>query len=243
MDAPPYVTVALIVANVIVYAITGVQSAPASARSATPRRAFSSTGNWPPDIHTHHEYYRLLTSGFLHVSVLHIFFNMLALGFIGPPLERLLGPWRFAAVYFLGLLGGSAAVYAFGNVLTAEVGASGAIFALFAACLVMVRRLPLDPQWLVRVIVLNFVFTFSVHNVSKLAHLGGFSRGRPRGPGDRRLAARRPTACSKIQLSGLGRGRSWSSPCARHVLTSARPGSEQTGSESIEAIRASGRRH
>lgn len=178
MNAPPYVTVALIVANVIVYVITGAQSAHGFSQVGdASSRLFVDWQLWPPDIHNHHEYYRLLTSGFLHVSVLHIFFNMLALGFIGPPLERLLGPWRFATVYLLGLLGGSAAVYAFGNVLTAEVGASGAIFALFAACLVMVRKLPLDPQWLVMVVVLNFVFTFSVHNVSKLAHLGGTVAG------------------------------------------------------------------
>ena len=80
-------------------------------------------------------------------------------------------------VYLLGALGGSAAVYAFGQVNTAEVGASGAIFGLFAAGLVLVRKLGLDPQWLVGIIVLNFVFTFSIHNISKLGHIGGFVAG------------------------------------------------------------------
>ena len=99
---------------------------------------------------------------------------MLALFFVGPPLERLLGRWRFLAVYLISALGGSAAIYAFGAVRLPVVGASGAIFGLFAACLVLVRRLGLDLQWLVGIIVLNFVFTFSIPGITKLGHIGGF---------------------------------------------------------------------
>jgi membrane associated rhomboid family serine protease len=68
-------------------------------------------------------------------------------------------------------------VYAWGQVNTPEVGASGAIFGLFAAALVLVRKLGLDPQWLIGIVVLNFVFTFSIHNISKLGHIGGFVAG------------------------------------------------------------------
>ena len=60
---------------------------------------------------------------------------------------------------------------------TPEVGASGAIFGLFARGLILVRKLGLDPQWLIGIIVLNFVLTFSIHNISKLGHIGGFITG------------------------------------------------------------------
>jgi membrane associated rhomboid family serine protease len=204
LNSPPYVTIALVAANVIVYLVTAKQSVggfrqPGDGSSSL----FTAWQLWPPAIHGHHEYYRLITSAFLHVSVLHIVFNMVALGFIGPPLERLLGPWRFASVYLLGAVGGSAAVYALGRVYTAEVGASGAIFALFAACLVMVRRLPLDPQWLVIVIVANFIFTFSVHNVSKLAHLGGFVTGALAALAIGGLPAARRRLSTATQVGGL----------------------------------------
>jgi membrane associated rhomboid family serine protease len=81
------------------------------------------------------------------------------------------------AVYLLSGLGGSAAIYAFGNELTPTVGASGAIFGLFGACLVLARRLGLDLQWLIGVIAINFVLTFSISGISKLGHIGGFVVG------------------------------------------------------------------
>lgn len=178
MRSPPYVTWGLIVANVIVYLVTASQSVMGITQPGDgSSNLFVSWQLFAPAIHDHHQYYRLLTSAFLHVSLLHIGSNMLALFIIGPPLERLLGPWRFAVVYLLGALGGSAAVYAWGQVSTPEVGASGAIFGLFAAALVLVRKLGLDPQWLIGIIVLNFVLTFSIHNISKLGHIGGFVAG------------------------------------------------------------------
>jgi len=59
----------------------------------------------------------------------------------------------------------------------AVAGASGAIYGLFAAALLLVRELQLQPQWLIGTIVLNFAFTFSVPGVSKLGHIGGFIVG------------------------------------------------------------------
>lgn len=178
LESPPYVTIALIVANVVAYAITASQavggfSQPGDGSS----KLFTQWQLQPRAVHTSDQYYRLITSAFLHVSLLHIASNMLALFVIGPPLERLLGRWRFTALYLLGALGGSAAVYAWGQVLTPVVGASGAIFALFGAALILVRKLGLDAQWLVGIIVLNFVLTFSIHNISKLGHAGGFAAG------------------------------------------------------------------
>jgi membrane associated rhomboid family serine protease len=204
MQSPPYVTWGLIAANVIVYLVTASQSVrgvtqPGDASS----KLFFDWQLFAPAIHDHGEYYRLLTSAFLHVSLLHVGSNMLALFVIGPPLERLLGPWRFTVVYLLGALGGSAAVYAWGQVNTAEVGASGAIFGLFAAALVLVRKLGLDPQWLVGIIVLNFVFTFSIHNISKLGHIGGFVAGGLAALAIAGLPQARTRFSLRTQLSGL----------------------------------------
>jgi membrane associated rhomboid family serine protease len=123
------------------------------------------------------QYGRLITAAFLHYGLLHIAFNMMALLMIGPFLERLLGWWRFASIYLLAALGSSVAVYAFDSRYVAAAGASGAIYGLFAAALILVRELQLNPQWLIGTIVLNFVFTFSVPGVSKLGHIGGFLIG------------------------------------------------------------------
>lgn len=174
----PYVTVSMIAANVIVYLITASQAVGGFSQAGDgSSKLFRDWQLVPLTIHLDGSYYRLITAAFLHVSLLHIGSNMLALAIVGPPLERLLGPWRFASVYVLAALGGNAAVYAFGQMNTPEVGASGAIFGLFGACLILARRLGLDMSWLVGTIVLNFVLTFSIHNISKLGHIGGFVVG------------------------------------------------------------------
>ncbi len=174
--ARPYVTAILVALNVAVYVITAVQSVYGfNQPSRSP--LFERWQMLPAAVGTGGEYYRLLTATFLHANVLHIVMNMLALVIIGPYLERLLGWWRYLSVYLCGALGGSVAIYLFGARFSPVVGASGAIFGLFAAALVFVRDLDLDPQWLVATIVLNLVVTFSVPDVSRLGHVGGFVCG------------------------------------------------------------------
>src|SRR4051794_12114479 len=87
---------------------------------------------------TRGEYYRLLTSMFLHVDPTHIFFNGLALWIWGQVVESLFGHIRFALIYFLGGLSGSIAVVVFSR--ESAVGASGALFALLAAEIVFLYR-------------------------------------------------------------------------------------------------------
>jgi membrane associated rhomboid family serine protease len=205
LESPPFVTWGLIAANVVIYLITAAQSVKGITQPGDgSSELFVDWQLYPRGIHDHDQYYRLLTAGFLHVSLLHIASNMLALFIIGPLLERLLGPWRFGLVYLLGLLGGSAAVYAWGQVNTPEVGASGAVFGLFAAALVLVRKLGLDAQWLIGIIVLNFVFTFSIHNISKLAHVGGFIAGALATLAIGGLPQMRERVSLRVQLAGLG---------------------------------------
>jgi len=123
------------------------------------------------------DFYRLASSAFLHYGLRHLLFNMWALYVLGPPLERHLGRQRFSALYGLSALGGSVVVYLFSPLNAATAGASGAIFGLFGATLVASRRLNLDVRWLVGLIVLNLVITFTIPGISWQGHMGGLVTG------------------------------------------------------------------
>jgi len=206
LQAPPYVTIGLVALNLIAYVYTGLQSVQGfnDPEASPPSSLFNRWELVPQFVHGNNDYYQLLTSAFLHVSLLHIGSNMLALVVIGPPLEAVLGRWRFGAVYLLAALGGSAAVYAFGAALGPTVGASGAIFGLFGAALVLVRRLGLDPQWLIGIIALNFVLTFSIPDISKLGHIGGFVTGVLAAVAIGGLPNLRTRVTNRVQAGGLG---------------------------------------
>lgn len=202
-DSPPLVTAAILALNVAAYLCTGLKST----RGLNSPDASALFQDWqlqPFAVHQDGSYYRLVTSAFLHVNLLHVATNMVTLVIIGPLLERTVGRWRLAALYTLSLLGGSAAIYVFGSPAVPVVGASGALFGLFGACLVMVRRLGLDLQWLAGIIVLNFVFTFSVPGISKLGHLGGFATGALAALAIGGLPNARARLPDRIQLGGLG---------------------------------------
>jgi membrane associated rhomboid family serine protease len=129
------------------------------------------------------EYYRLVTSMFLHYGVFHLLMNMWALLVLGRQLEAAFGPVRFAALYLLSGLGGSAAVYMFSPPHTLSAGASGAIFGLFSAYFLALKRLGRDTSAVVPILVLNLVITFAVPNISIAAHLGGMLTGAAVGAG------------------------------------------------------------
>ena len=82
------VTSGLILANIVVYAAS-LRGAPGGLTDPTASKFFRAWQEFPPAVAINDEYYRLLTSAFLHVSLLHIALNMIALWFVGPPLERL----------------------------------------------------------------------------------------------------------------------------------------------------------
>jgi membrane associated rhomboid family serine protease len=153
------------------------------------------------------EYYRLLTSMFLHLSptaggfgITHILFNMWALSQVGPPLEAWLGRLRFLALYLLAGLAGSVAVYVFASPVSEELGASGAVFGLFGALFVLGRRLKYDMGPIATVIGINLVITFAVSGISWQAHLGGLLAGAALGlawgyaPRDKRTAVQLATS-------------------------------------------------
>lgn len=134
-------------------------------------------GMQPAMIAAHDEYYRLITSAFLHGSILHILFNMYILIVLGPTLERVLGHARFLALYLLSALGGSVASYWFSPFNTVSVGASGAIFGLMGALVVAGRKLSYDISQVLALIAINVVIGFVVSGVDWRAHLGGLITG------------------------------------------------------------------
>ena len=136
---------------------------------------------WAPAV-ADGEYYRLVTSAFLHYGTMHILFNMWALWVIGPPLEKWLGRLRFGALYALSALGGSVLVYWLSPLDSATAGASGAVFGLFGATFVVARKLNLDVRFVIGLIVLNLAFTFigplvGTGAISWQGHVGGLITG------------------------------------------------------------------
>jgi membrane associated rhomboid family serine protease len=123
------------------------------------------------------EYYRLVTAAFLHVGLLHLALNMISLAVLGPPLEAALGRSRFLALYLLSALGGSVAAFLLAPPNTLGVGASGAIFGLFGAFYVVVRRLGGSTSTIVGLLVVNLIITFAVPFIDWRAHLGGLVTG------------------------------------------------------------------
>ncbi len=123
------------------------------------------------------QYYRLFTAAFLHAGLFHIAINMFALAQLGPALESMLGRVRFVALYVLSALGGSTLSYLVSDQGTLGVGASGALFGLFGAYYVMVRKLGGQTGSIVTLLVINLVITFSVPIIDWRAHVGGLVTG------------------------------------------------------------------
>lgn len=122
--------------------------------------------------------YQLLTSMFTHVDLWHIGFNMVALWILGPQLELMLGRVRYLGLYLLSGLVGSAVVYWFSNPTTPTLGASGAIFGLMGALLVLAFKVKADMNQLLVWIGLNIAITFFGRStISWQGHLGGFVGG------------------------------------------------------------------
>ncbi|MET0476112.1 MAG: rhomboid family intramembrane serine protease [Mycobacterium sp.] len=162
----PIVTYVLIAANVVMFIL-----------QKTSGEVFRQFVLQADVIAYYDQYYRLVTSGFLHGGITHILFNMVALYFTGPALERLLGPARFIGLYGLSLLGGSVLVYLLTPVDQPTLGASGAIFGLFGAAFVLARKLDLDVRGIVGLIVVNLVITFIAPGISWQGHVGGLLTG------------------------------------------------------------------
>jgi len=124
------------------------------------------------------EWWRIITSGFLHESVLHLGLNMLLLYLIGAQLEVAMGRWRYLALYLTSLLAGSLLVLII-NPFEGALGASGAIFGLFGVAFVYQRSLGINPwrSGIGGLIVFNLIFSFAVPGISWAGHIGGLIGG------------------------------------------------------------------
>jgi len=144
------------------------------------------------------QYYRLVSSGFLHENLLHIGFNMYLLYLLGMMLEPAIGSARFATIYFTSLLAGS-----FGALLATPaptLGASGAIFGLMGAAAVELRArgFSVMQSGIGGLIILNLVLSFTLSGISVGAHIGGLIGGALAGLAIRTADSRRVPALGFI---------------------------------------------
>jgi membrane associated rhomboid family serine protease len=126
--------------------------------------------------------YRLLTAVFLHQAgstpiPIHLGMNMLSLWWIGPPLERMLGRARYLTVFLVSGVAGSALSLLLAPANEESLGASGAIFGLLGASVLLYRRRGYALGPLVALIVFNLVLTFSIRAIAWQAHIGGLVAG------------------------------------------------------------------
>jgi membrane associated rhomboid family serine protease len=175
MVSRPVLVYLLIAANVAVYAITALQAGSFAYNSNSP--LFAEWVTWPRAAVVNGQWWRVVTGGFLHYGFIHIAVNMLSLWVLGRDLERVLGRARFAAVYFLSLIGGSIAVMLFSDPDTGAAGASTALYGLMGCYLVAVVRLKLNPRPILFTLAVNVFLTFSLPGISVTGHFGGLVVG------------------------------------------------------------------
>jgi membrane associated rhomboid family serine protease len=178
MQSEPRVTYALIAINAIAFLGSGRFGVGSGGGS----RLFNDFALFGPSIDVNHEYWRLVTGGFLHSGLLHIAFNMYLLYVLGQMLEPALGSVRFGALYLASLLAGSAGAL----VVTPDavtVGASGAVFGLMGVAFAEMRSRGMDPfaggimSSIGGLIVINLVFSFLWSGISIGGHIGGLVGG------------------------------------------------------------------
>jgi membrane associated rhomboid family serine protease len=125
------------------------------------------------------EWYRLLTSGFLHAGLIHIAFNMFLLFVLGRLLEPAIGTPRFLALYFASLFAGSLGALALTNDLEITIGASGAIFGVLGATVLIARNRGNNQVAgeLGILLLINLAYSFGANHVSVGGHIGGLVGG------------------------------------------------------------------
>ncbi len=181
-------TGALIALNIVFYLAQAIQAG--SVQDADLSSLVGDGAVYGPAI-ADGEWWRLVTGGFLHASIIHIGFNMYLLWILGGALERYAGSARFLAIYFSALLGGSVGALLL-SPGSPTIGASGGVFGLMAALYLLERQrgLALLESSVGMLLLLNLVITFVLPGISIGGHIGGIVGG----------------AAAAFVLSGYGRG-------------------------------------
>lgn len=135
----------------------------------------------PVDVTVNHEYWRIVSSAFLHANLLHIAVNMLSLYWLGRFIESTLGSARMAALYAVSLVVSGFGVIYFSDPFVPTLGASGAIYGLFGALFAIGLKYGRPGMELVKanlgILVINLVLTFASPAISKSAHIAGLIAG------------------------------------------------------------------
>ena len=173
---PRLITKILLGINLAVFLAAAVNGALVDHLELLGRAVFTDDG--PLEGVAEGQWYRLVTAMFLHEAPWHLAFNMLGLWWLGGPLEAVLGRVRFLALYLLSGLAGSALTYWIAEPNLPSLGASGAIFGLLGATIVLMRRLNYDMRPVFMILALNLVITFNPWGgIAWQAHVGGLVAG------------------------------------------------------------------
>jgi membrane associated rhomboid family serine protease len=169
----PFVTWVLIGVNVLVYLITVAQG---NGINNPGGKLFNNWLLYGPLV-ANGDWWRLITAAFLHASLIHIGLNMLALVWLGAPVERYLGHFQYLALYMVsGLAGSAGALIATPNGFT--VGASGAIFGILGAMLIIeYQATGKIAGQAFTLIAINLLFSFTTSGISVGGHIGGLIGG------------------------------------------------------------------
>lgn len=137
---------------------------------------------YPINILLYNQYYRFVTSIFIHIGAMHLLFNSYALYIFGTQIERLMGHKKFLLFFLFSGIGANIVTFFFSNPGSLSAGASGSLFGLFGVFLYLIRHhkeiiTPEGRKSIISLLVVNLVFTILVPNISITAHLGGLVIG------------------------------------------------------------------
>ena len=156
------------------------------------------------------EWWRIVTSGFLHGGFIHLGLNMFVLYILGQVLEPAIGTARFVALYLVSLIAGAVGALLLSEPFTFTVGASGAIYGLFIATILIARQRGMSDvvQQLAFWLVINLVFTFAASNISVGGHLGGIVGGAIGAlivvAAERQISRRETLGAEMAMMAGVG---------------------------------------
>lgn len=136
---------------------------------------------YPPIIVALKQYYRFITSIFIHIGIFHLYFNSYALYIFGPQIERLMGWKKYIVFFLLTGIGGNLLTFFF-NFNSLSAGASGSLFGIFGAFLYLIVKhedwvVPSAKKYIIKLLLINLLITFVVPSISITAHLGGLVIG------------------------------------------------------------------